>query len=750
MRTAKISLALILPVLLVLSVAFAPLPLAAAPAHAASSNNLLYLGSYAPTTTYPYYKYTQASLNVSAYAGGNVTAVDGASVTPQGYFDVNLSGITISSGQVTLYTSTNAQAAITSGDTVYVANLPTSYIMATVHTSSAGPLENFYNVTYNGMTFSLGNYSVIGPAPTVAGGSYYIKAFFGSTAPVATSAAQVVILPNIEISPTSGGAGTPITVTGYGFTPSTANDANLTWTYTVSGTPTEGFELVTTNSTGGFTTTVNAPEMKLETPPGKTPAPTGSVTFWANDTARSILTPTVTFTEQPRQFIQIEEYEPTTASWTPLPSPFVTQYNGTLTSASFYETEPMIIAGNYFDPSSTVTIYFGSSAIGTATTNGTGFFNVTVTVPVVSAGTYAVNATDPLAYIYFSGKTVPEIIVTPNTVTAGQTVTVSGYAFAAGQTANVTWLGLGVGYDNETYLATLLSIGSNGQFSTSVAVPSPVYGGVHYVYANDTASPPDTASALVTVNPSITLSPSTASLGSTVTVTLNGLMVGQETWTSPIKVTTGSGSTKPDSYGLSQDNIPTYVSGLTGNNYGYATYNFMAAGYPMLHAIELVNETASPNVLAATAWLNVTGTTNTEAATTSALNQMSSQLTTMGSTLTTMQGSLTTLTSEYTNLSTAVGNLGSTLNSDYSSLSSSLGSLSSSVSSGFSSVSSTLGTISSGVSSIESSLSSMGTTLSSVQAEAAQISSINSLVLATIVIAVIVLVLEIVVLIRRR
>jgi hypothetical protein len=741
MRTAEISLAFILPVLLVLSAAFAPLPLAAAPAHAATTNNILYIG--AENTTYPY-QFVQATYNVSAYAGGNVAAVDGVNMTPQGYFEVNFSGITISSGQVTLYTSTNAQAAITPGDTVYVANLPTSYIMATVHTSGLGPLYGFYNVTYNGMTFSLGNDSVIGPAPTVAGGSYYIKAYFGSTAPVATSAAQVVILPNIEISPTSGGAGTPITVTGYGFTPS--SQANLTWTYTVSGatSSTEAFELVTTNSTGGFTTTVSAPELKLST------SATGSVTFQANDTARNILTPTVTFTEYPREFIEIEEYFPTNASWVSYATPQTLQYNGTLTSASFYETEPMIIAGNYFDPNSQVTIYFGSQAIGTATTNSTGFFNVTVTVPVVSAGTYAVNATDPLAYIYFSGSTVPEVIVTPNSVTAGQSVTVSGYAFTAGQTANVTWLGLGVGYNNETYLATNVPIGSNGYFSVAVSVPSPVYGGVHYVYANDTASPPDTAYALVTVNPSITLSPSTAPLGSTVTVTLNGLMVGQESWTSPITVATGSAQNVTDDYGLAQDNIPTYVTNLTGNNYGYATYELTAAGYPMLHAIELVNETATPNVLVATAWLNVTGTTNTEAATTSALNQMSSQLTTMGSTLTTMQGSLATLTSEYTNLSTAVGNLGSTLNSDYSSLSSSLGSLSSSVSSGFSSLSSTLSSISSGVSSVQSSLSSMSSTLSSVQAEAAQISSVNSLVLATIVIAIIVLVLEVVVLVRRR
>jgi heme/copper-type cytochrome/quinol oxidase subunit 2 len=44
----------------------------------------------------------------------------------------------------------------------------------------------------------------------------------------------------------------------------------------------------------------------------------------------------------------------------------------------------------------------------------------------------------------------------------------------------------------------------------------------------------------------------------------------------------------------------------------------------------------------------------------------------------------------------------------------------------------------------------MSSTLSSVQAEAAQISSVNSLVLATIVIAIIVLVLEVVVLVRHR
>jgi len=748
MRTAKISLALILPVLLVLSVAFAPLPLAAAPAHA-SSNNLLYLGSYAPTTTYPYYKYTQASLNVSAYAGGNATAVDGVKVTPQGYFDINFSGITISSGQVTLYTSTNAQAAITSGDTVWVANLPTSYIQKTVHTSSAGPLENFYNVTYNGMTFSLGNYSVIGPAPTVAGGSYYLKAFFGSTAPVATSAAEVVILPNIEISPTSGPVGTTITVTGSGF--SASSPVNLTYYYKAYPSATKFTYVyitsITSNAQGQFTTTVNAPEMHLDTYGASGPAP-GAIYFVGNDTATLRATPTYTFTENPREFIEIKTFNPSGA---PVSST-TSAWNGTFTGKG-YVLQPVIIAGNYFYPNSQVTITFAGSAVGTASTNGTGFFNTTVTVPVEAYGTYPVNVTDPWAYMNFHVAVQPTLIVSPSTVQPNGTVSIEGYAFSGSGPANVTW----VHNDGNQYVLVTsvanLTANSMGEFSTTFQVPGWVAGGTYVINASANRANP-TAYDTFSVAPLLELSSNTAPLGTQVTATAYGLgnyslpayIVTSYSPYTPTPVTLGHSVYM---VGFAYDNVPIF-GGLPTNEYTTASVTLQAAGYPMAHYVQLYNASVTPYSIIAALPLNVTGTTNTEAATTSALNQMSSQLTTMGSTLTTIQGSLTTLTSEYTNLSTAVGNLGSTLNSDYSSLSSSLGSLSSSVSSGFSSVSSTLGTINSGVSSIESSLSSMGSTLSSVQAEAAQISSINSLVLATIVIAVIVLVLEIVVLIRRR
>jgi len=749
MRTAEISLAFILPVLLVLSAAFAPLPLAAAPAHAATTNNILYLGSYAPTTSYPYYKYTQATINVSAYAGGNVTAVDGVTVTPQGYFDVNFSGITISSGQVTLYTSTNAQAAITSGDTVWVANLPTSYIMATVHASSAGPLVNFYNVTYNGMTFSLGNYSVIGPAPTVAGGSYYIKAFFGSTAPVATSAAQVVILPNIEISPTSGPVGTTITVTGSGF--SANSPVNLTYYYYAypgAGKYTYVYiTSITANAQGQFTTTVTAPEMHLDTYGASSPAP-GTIYFVGNDTATLRTTPTYAFTENPREFIEIETFNPSGA----VVSSTTSAWNGTFTGDG-YVLQPIIIAGNYFYPNSQVTITFAGSSVGTASTNGTGFFNTTVTVPVEAYGTYPVNVTDPSAYMNFHIAVQPTLIVSPSTVQPNGTVSIEGYAFSSGGPANVTW----VHNDGDQYVLVTsvanLTANSMGEFSTTFQVPGWVAGGTYVINASANRANP-TAYDTFSVAPLLELSSNTAPLGTQVTATAYGLgnyskSANIVTSYSPYKTTSVTLGHSAYSVGFAYDNVPIF-GGSPANEHTTASATLQAAGYPMVHYVQLYNASTTPYSLIAAVPLNVTGTTNTEAATTSALNQMSSQLTTMGSTLTTMQGSLATLTSEYTNLSTAVGNLGSTLNSDYSSLSSSLGSLSSSVSSGFSSLSSTLSSISSGVSSVQSSLSSMSSTLSSVQAEAAQISSVNSLVLATIVIAIIVLVLEVVVLVRRR
>jgi hypothetical protein len=417
-----------------------------------------------------------------------------------------------------------------------------------------------------------------------------------------------------------------------------------------------------------------------------------------------------------------------------------TTFTVTVTGVGFEPNAMVAISASYVMPYSNVKV----SNMTTATANSLGNFVATLQIVLYRSGTYnvTVTATDGICSPsnYTNNVTVdPQLVVTPSSVIPGEVIKVTGYGFTPTHTANVTWIGEGVGDYNLTTLATNLPISSIGEFSKDVTIPSPVYGGVHYVFANDTSGVTN-ASALVTVNPSITLSPSTASLGSSVTVTLNGLMVGQETWhmvpsnwTGTATLTLGSGNTAPDYYMLAQDNVPTYVSSLMGNPYGYATYAISAAGYPMFHAIQLVNQSATPNVLVATAWLNIIGTTNTETALSTQLSGVNASLSNQ---ISSAQSSMST---QLTNLQTAVGNLGTTLNS-----------LSSSLSSNISTISSNISTISSNVNAIESSLSSMSLTLSTVQSEAAQIYSVNSLVLATIVIAIIVLVLEIVVLIRRR
>ncbi|BBE41768.1 Conserved protein [Conexivisphaera calida] len=699
-----------------------------------------------------------------------MTTVDKKALSSPGYFDVNLTAFesTITGGYVTLYTSTNQQASITSGDMIYVANIPFSEINATVHDDGSGPLSGFYNFTYNGMTFYLGNQSIVGPAPTI-GGTYYIKAEISTLGtPVYVSAAQVRLMPNIIISPTSGGAGTPIAVTGLGFTPSTSsatNDANLTWTYLVTGASsyTTNFKLVPVNSTGGFTTTVSAPELKLETPAGSS-VKDGTIYFNATDVSSGVVTPTYTFTEYPRVFDQIIEYNTAIAGWSPivnvLKSPQLNYpaYNNSIPGFStvpIYENQQMIIAGGNFTPDQTVTIYFGSQSLGTATTNATGFFNVTVTMPVVANGTYDVKVVDPLAYIYFNGTTRPEVVVTPSSVAPGQTVTVSGYAFAANNVANVTWVW---GFPIHTaYVTSAANTTTNslGEFSASYTIPTWAAGGTYVMNASTNYANP-TAYALFEITPTMTLSQSTASLGTQITATAYGLGNGTASAV-PIVISYGTSyKTTPVTLGHSiykigfaYDNVPVFGSNNTYESTS-ASVVLQAAGYPMVHYVQLYNASVTPFTLLASAPLSVTGTTNVGTTTlnqiNSTVNQISSQVSSVSTTLTGMQTTLTGIQSSLTSLQTAVGNLGSALSSDYNSLSSSLGSVSSSLSS----MSSTLSSVSSTVSTLGSSLSSMSSTLSSVQSEAAQISTVNSLVLATIVIAIIVLVLEIVVLIRRR
>jgi hypothetical protein len=699
-----------------------------APAHAATQAQVVIGGM---STSYPY-KFTAAKFNVSGYSGSyKLSAIDGKTTTD--YLDINLSQIATAgwpAGQFNLTASTNSFLTGSPVGTVFAAYIPVSEVKLTVH-SDHGPLSGFYNYTYNGETFYLGNNSVIAPiAYNVPGGSYYIKAVFGSNF-IYASYAQEIVLPGIKVSgvvhPNEGPAGSTITVNGSGFS---ANGlVNLTWTYSVLGKSVTQFMTFTANSLGAFTQTVTAPELKLETPAPKGYS-TGTVSFLANDTVRALLSNTATWTELPREFTAIYVYNPSMNRYSPNLGP---AYNGTLTKVPFYETEPINVTGNYFVPNSQVKLYFDGSLLATATTNGTGYFTVSENVPIVAAGTYTVNATDPLAYIYFSGKTVPEVVVTPNKVVPGQSITVNGYAYTKNSMVNATILGLELHENNVSILTNGMNVPTNslGEWSFSSTVPMKIYGGTHYINATDAKGV--TAYAKITVNPLIALSPSTAALGSNVKVNLYGLSVGNETWTSP-KVNTGANET---AYGIDYDNALTYLyTGIHGNNYGEYSTSISAVGYPMLHAVQLVSGSKAPKTLESTAWLNVTGTTNTEAQTTAAIKSLN-----------------TTVSSLPAQISSSLSSFESSISSQLSSISSAVSSLQSSVSSissAVSSLQSSVSSISSTLSSIQSSLSSLSSTSSQLSSISSSISSLMTYILVVAVLAIIIIIIQLIMLVRKK
>ena len=755
----KTKLLVLIIALLGMIVPGVPMITAATPVHAATNN--LVIGYYSTVT----HTTVAAKYNVSVYLNNPVVVKqDGISISGTNYFVINFSQITIQAGEVTMYLSTNGYAQISSSD-VPLYSLPTSLI-------NSSKLSNVTVTASNGqsLTLMVGEKAIIGAIPLVAvpQGLYYVKAYFGPTAPVATSIAEVIVLPKISISPTSGPAGQTITVNGYAFSSSGTVSLTISYkSYKISSVN------ITASSVGTFTYTFTAPELKLETPKSSSNVsiinlPNGSVTVTAYD-YMSGYSSSQTYTEYGRAFYQIKEYNPTTASWeTIIPnSKGEVALNGTVTNVAFYETEPMIISGIYFVPNSQVTLTFGSITLGTFTTNASGFFNATVTVPVVAKGAYNVSASDPLAYIYFSGEPVTEVVVSPTKFTTGSTVTVSGYAFDANAYANITWVGLSItstGASGESYLAVNVPVGSNGVFSASVSIPMSTFGGIHYIYVNDTKGA--YAFANVTVVPSISLSPSTASLGSLVMVSLNGLDVGSAKGTM-LGFTSYYFGAANESYELAYDNIPTYITNVYGNNYGAASASITAAGYPMLHAVQLVG-----NGLIATAWLNVTGTTNTEASTVAAIESLNTSISSLSNTISSDYSSLSsmlsslnasvagisnsvsslsgTLTTQYssimsslTSISTLISDLKSTISSDYSSLSSAISSLSSSVS-----------TISSSSSSISSSVTSIGTSVSSLQSAVSSlqstVSSLSTYLLVVAVLAIIIIVLELVLLVRKK
>ena len=758
-----------------------PYFIATVPAHAAPTNNLI-LGYFTGTYPGPSTSGTTvaAKYNVSVYLNNPVVQqIDGViPTTTYHYFVINFSQITIQAGEVTMYLSTNGYAQISSSD-IMLYSLPTSLI-------NASTLSTVTVTAANGqkLTLEVGEKAIIGPLPLVSipHNLYYVKAYFGTTAPVAVSLAVVNVLPTIYSTPSEGPVGQTVTVNGYAFSPAGTVEVSLTYqTKTIEAVN------VTASSSGTFTYTFVAPELSLEFPPPEEQVipgylPNGTITISAYDYMSGLSSNTQSYTELGRAFYEIEELNPATNSYQSFIASGKIALNGSPTDINLYETEPMIIAGINFAPDSQVTLKLGSTVLGTVMTNGTGFFNTTVTVPVVARQLYNITASDPYGYIYFSGTPQTEIVVSSASFTPGSTLTIKGYAFAYPSVVNVMFEGLyissGVAYGYST-LASNVPVSSTGQFTVTVTVPSITFGGYHYIYAVSNVSGV-TAYSQVTVLPEIILDPSTvttASLGSQVTVYLTGLDIGTATGSTglaPFDTSSYPFGAAAQTYTVAYDNIPTYISGVSGNANGTYTNTIIASGYPQVHYVQLIQSSGDQQVAYAT--LNVTGTTNTEAATLNAINSLSTQISSLSSTLASDYSSLSsmlsslssTISSDYSSMSSMLSGISSSLStlssnlaSDYSSLStslssisSSLSSLSSSLSSDYSSLNSAISSLSSSVSSVSSSASSISSSVSSISSTVSSlqstVSSLSTYLIVVAVLAIIIIVLELVILVRKK
>ncbi len=178
------------------------------------------------------------------------------------------------------------------------------------------------------------------------------------------------------------------------------------------------------------------------------------------------------------------------------------------------------VLGNGFAPNSAVTVLFSSAneiTVCTGSTNLTGAFTCSFSVPLAAAGYHNVVATD--ASNNFGGTSfdvLPSVILSPGSGIVGTSVLVTGYGFDASGTASVDWSPSGT-------LCASASTNATGDFSCTFTVPA-AYEGAHTVTATDNLA--DSASATFTVNPSITLTPTSGIVGSTVGVTGTGFTAG--------------------------------------------------------------------------------------------------------------------------------------------------------------------------------------------------------------------------------
>lgn len=376
-----------------------------------------------------------------------------------------------------------------------------------------------------------------------------------------------VTTPSIALSASEGPAGSTVTLTGSGFSPSGAitllvggvavsscSSGSLTasaegtvdCTFTIpSGT--SGSSVTATNAGGasaGSTFTVTTPTLVLsasEGPAGAKVTLSGSgfagssaLTLAFDGVAISACSAGSLGTSATGTF-SCTVSVPSGSSGTTVK----VSGGGASASATFTVTTPAVtvspasgavgasvtVSGTGFSVDATVALSFDGVTITTGTsgslaTSSSGAFGLTFLVPSGTSGS-SVKVTDPggaSASGTFTVTVPPAIVVTPGQGPIGTSVTISGSDFAPSTTVSLLFGGVKVSSGG----APTISVGSSGSFSCTVTVPS----GTTTASVSATDSNGQSASAPFTVTtPAITLSAPQGPAGTTVTVSGSGFSV---------------------------------------------------------------------------------------------------------------------------------------------------------------------------------------------------------------------------------
>ncbi len=312
-----------------------------------------------------------------------------------------------------------------------------------------------------------------------------------------SASASFTVTPQLTVNPTSGPSGTLVTFTLTGFDANECSgygcpgQVHITWQ---SGALTACSANTNGQGSGSCTATI---------PQGTSPA---AYTFTATDT--STHTATTTFT----------------VSYTPVLTVSPVSGNvGTL----------LTFSGSSYAPSSPITVSWNQGTACTATTDGTGAFTCTFTIPAAPVGGQSFTGVDSQSGTASATFTVvPEITVSPPSGLAGTTVmfVMTGYNANDGGWS-VKWQGGSV---------TVCSGGSTnaeGSVSCSYTIPAGTAAATYTFTGADSTPHTATTRFTVTYRPVLTVYPASGVVGTT--LEFNG---SDYAWNSPVTVTWGQGS----------------------------------------------------------------------------------------------------------------------------------------------------------------------------------------------------------------